>query len=334
MVDPRHAVLAAALVVASVAAGLAVPSPPEDAGATAQEEGPSSRLERAVEAWDFSGFSGNVTISNASIGWLDIAFPWTENTSISYHLQRTWPSGGVYWACGYEGVTAYPTRYTVGSSGMCAAGRNGGGNQTDVVLRAGPVDENATVGTPTPSIAPNPDAGVLCERCVDIDDPGVDRPVVHYTTFTGGVSPETFELTFSWSNTTPRVRTGPLSDTFAYTTKDFDSTVYAHVDNPSLVAPMASSAATLETELIRDSPTTVWAWVPTGWDDATIVRPDGSRVGEGTGVEDYMVIEATQMMGTWQFHVENQTSRTWDPPILMGASYRRASFSWQTPNFG
>lgn len=328
-------VVVALVALAVVAAGLAVPPPADEAMPTEANEASSTRLDRAVRAWDFSGFSGNLSWSNTSIGWIDIAWPVTDNTSVQVSYRRHWgpedtDDDGAAWLCSSHGLAAHPRRYDALGMGHCRWSLQDD-NETGVSVRAARRTHEASAPTPAPTWYDGADesgSGVVIGNWTK----GARRPVVHHTVFMGGGQPEVFKLWFNYTNTTPRVRTGPPSDTFAYTVEDFNSTAYAQVKAPTLETPTTSSAATLQVPMVREKPSTVWAVWPTAVGEnvqTNWTRPDGSQ--DGT---DLAWIEATRMAGPWQFEIADRASAYGDGPVLMGASYHRASFPWQSPIFG
>lgn len=331
---------AVAVALMIVAAGLAVPPPPAPAPATdAPDPGPS-RLEQAVEAWDFSGFSGNLSWSNASIGWIDIVLPQTDNTTVEAYTRLGWPATDddgdqTNWVCRYSGLVAHPRRYDAFGFGGCVGGVQNT-NDTTVTLKTR--SDRERVGAedmPVPMSPLSTVSGGLSGHMKYTSElnltEGAGRPVEHYTIFLGGGPLQTFKMTLNYTNTTPRVRMGPQSDTFAYTISDFDATVGASVDTPLGYGPATSSVATLETEMVRHNPSTVWtAWgqTETGGETINISRPDGSQV------QTDFWMEATRMQGPWRFRVDDHTTyHGGNAPVLMGASYRRAAFPWQSPIF-
>lgn len=343
-----------------IVAGLAfLVSVPGQSNGRAEPTGGGGNLTEAVEDWDFTGFSGNLSFTSKDASWVDIALPVTNGTdrnTLTFSVNFTWEEAGEGDRTDRFACWTVSPRFDgeIGASGetlsySCSSGR--------VLDGDGALEVNAEVhGEGVAVDAPHP-AWLVESTCDELDGcsgmfrkewsyhsarlPDVydelvedgEREIVHWRFFTGAFPPDRTEVYVRWEDTVVNVTSGGEEDTFWYFREDFSHDLYARADTLPWTGVSAEEGAEMETELLEDSDRPVfffyepWPSGADGWGDAGYERPDGSSWTNSIGTA-----EVTNMTGTWRFwYPENQqgdnNSRT-DFPVLWGMEFDWAEMPW------
>lgn len=346
------------LVLATLLGAAALPSfLPDNPTGTAAPATLMSQMDRAIATWNFTGINGTLNRSLPDTAWVDLAYPITNGTNLEAPPPRGTrieanvsfdfvdePPTATPWAC----LTATSSRdpregyLGRGGGGLCMTWGSDGSTEANVHLQdtghdravpdpvqpvayqVDPVNRSGWIQWVSPVHTPSPDVESSAL---------VPREVRHDTLVVGAPLERPMQVDVSYTNTTIRLRHGPLDDVFTYDRSDFNASLRVRADAPSrsITGVYHHSNATLQTPMVRAKPLTAMFYLPGGVNGGTFAYPNGTPcyLEYCTG-SNFRVTDAD---GPWQFILFNRTGYCPDCPVLRGAQMDWARFEDQAPYF-
>lgn len=359
----RTRLAALALAVSLVGGGLAgaampLLAPTDPAPATTPSS-TLSRRERALAAWNFTGFTAQRTVNLSGAAWIDVAIPATMNTTVHLggggDIRAANGSSQPNWLCYYVGIATVERYPQFGGRARDFAPHY---SYCRYYVSDGTVTASATVngkevrgGTTKPwySYVSDEEGSLKFGGTVKWDklsEPRGDppRPVIHFTVAIGGgrafASGAALNLTVE-NTVDVRVRTGPSADVFQVRWEAFSAKRQVWASTPGTTGVTVTSNTTYRARLLQDKPHAVFWWRPphnrsrmTGDEGHPgYIRPNGTRPAYVFDRYWSSRVEATNDRGTWTFHVPGGAYINADRPVLMGLRYERAALPYGTPHF-
>lgn len=331
------------LLAASLAGVLAVDPIPQ-----APEEDPG---------WDLSGASGSVRVAATDLGWIDFAWPVTEDLDpgdVRINVTVVWRERPMedrtqFWANAYLGPRYNAThgrapavlkhmgegerhmRDGVVEAHVEAAGQDAG------VAAPEPVCTNRCFGNRTGFVARS-EGMAEAIRVYHWMRKKYDRPVAHFFVATGGMTPDRLEVDAEWNGTVVTWRVGDPADVDTYYQEDFEHETYADVGtgiglgHRSMVAPQYADDGTLAFD-VSDPPVLFTTLLQVGdafdvtEEDVEIRRPDGTLVAHPR--EQYGFPFQAGMAGPWEIWYSGMVwAREYDGPWVRVVDMEWADSAW------
>lgn len=316
-----------------------------------------------VATWNFSEYNGSVRITDTDLGWIDFAYPVTEDLDPTEDIrfdvtvewgERPWEDRTQFWAVadhGFEIHGLYSRAPGVGS--VVGPNRESSANG-ERAWRDGVLEVRAEVdGRDLGIAAPDPVCTNVCEGDRTIWRPPwslmamsgfdkdiyermleeEDRPIAHYYVALGGMAPDVVDIEVSWNGTVMSWERGGRNETATYYPEDFDHDMYVSAE-----VPVRGS----EARYARNGTLDVW-WnnTPVLFDidlDTGHEKPEDSfgnrelRAPNGTVYDDIATgfpIQA-EVPGRWQIWFDRRRStEEWDRPALKTFALEWARLPWQ-----
>lgn len=365
----RIAMAAALFVAAGLVVPVALPGAPgliggiPESGAAAAD---AVRVPGVNEPWIAESSSGSLDFTATDVGWIDIAYPVTNETTddtvdvrVRWTWQRPYSDDAQIYLCHFFGQRFDGNAMTEqGTKGAGCHVRTGDGSleaDAEVLGEGAEVDvpraycehaeaacypSRAAMGTDSDHLRGNIPYEYLLDEGPD--------PVAHEFVWVGGVRPDEVHVEVTWSDTELAVTMGSAEDAFTFFRDDFNSDLYARVDTPAFAdtGTYYQAGAELNRTLIGEEdqgrsvmfrfdpkPNTFFGPLKGEWG---YERPHGSKSPQLNSA----MWEASDQVGAWSFWYNTSGSASdtkywlWqhdpDDPVLVGTVLDWAKFPWES----
>lgn len=314
----------------------------------------------SVQSLNFSNNSGSLRFTATDLGWIDFAWPVTEdldpedvqiNVTVVWG-ERPYEDRTQFWANAYLGP-----RYDALRGPAPATLMHMGGER---YMRDGVIEAHIeAAGQDASTAIPEP---VCTNRCWGNQTRFVvrvaetvqerrmyhwmrvvyDRPVVHFFVATGGMEPERLVIDAAWNGTTVTWAVGDPTDVATYYQEDFEHKTYAEVGTGigrsyrSMVAPQYADDGTLTLDW-SDPPVLFRVRTQAGdaagvtEDEVEIRRPNGTVAVRQLSSFPYQA----EIPGQWEVWYSGTAGvRDGDFPWVWAVDMEWADLPWQEDGLG
>lgn len=360
------AVLAVGLTL--VFAGCLGPGPVGSASGEGSSEASSESLDDALARWDFTGYSGNVTLEIENLTWFHFAQPLGENKAYS-NFSIYWDFGQIERGTGGTKFRAYFMWFSNDTSPervvpyySAVMGQSGGSWRSgDVYVHAAGQDERIPVEHPVPhpgqllwgeshprqrtQMANNMSRHDVSQMIGHVERPVLNKLVLLHSDGRQPAAPVLVNGSWHGTPLTFTYGTADDGDFFAHRFREQDGTVHAGATVPGVGTAFAGEGFEFTDKLVEPGRAVFFVYRPShavGYygaggstvqpmvtTEAGLARPNGSGETWERGVDSLVWWpEVSTQEGEWTFWAEASAGRYLFDHALYGISFDPARPPW------